>query len=167
MWSTVLTGVAFGAVAGGAILDLADVLVPDDVLDATAGHAAGIALWVFGAGLARTAQLTMGSSWRMGVDETERLELITSGPFRVVRNPIYTGLFAMFAGWALLVPNWVSLAALPLAIAGFELLVRRVEEPYIHRLHGEPFGRWASATGRFVPGVGRVAATPGDAEQAP
>jgi protein-S-isoprenylcysteine O-methyltransferase Ste14 len=34
------------------------------------------------------AQLAMGDSWRIGVDESEKTELVTAGPFAVVRNPI-------------------------------------------------------------------------------
>ena len=38
------------------------------------------------------AQLSMGSSWRIGVDEGERTELVTGGAFELVRNPIFTAM---------------------------------------------------------------------------
>ncbi len=152
---TLLVTAAFAGVALGAILDLTGALSPLDALDGAASRIAGIVLWILGAALARTAQLDMGPSWRIGVDDSEHPDLVTSGPFRLIRNPIYTGLFAMFAGWGLLDPTVVSMTGLPLAIAGFEVIVRALEEPYLLRLGGEPYLRYAERTGRFVPAIGR------------
>ena len=50
----------------------------------------------------------------------------------------------------------VSLLALAASLAGLEIHVRRVEEPHLLRVHGEPYRAWAGRTGRFVPGVGRL-----------
>jgi len=60
------------------------------------------------------------------------------------------------AGLALLVPNATGLAALLVLVAGIELQVRLVEEPYLLRSHGAAYADWASRTGRFLPGVGRL-----------
>ena len=59
------------------------------------------------AGIAGTlhAQLEMGASWRVGVDPSERTALRTDGPFRLVRNPIFSWMILAAAGLALLVPN--------------------------------------------------------------
>jgi protein-S-isoprenylcysteine O-methyltransferase Ste14 len=113
---------------------------------------------LYGLGLALTlwAQLAMGASWRIGVDPAERTALVTAGPFRLARNPIYTGMLAVALGLALLVPNaWAFASVLALA-AGLELHVRAVEEPYLIAQHGEAYLGWARRVGRFVPGVGRL-----------
>jgi protein-S-isoprenylcysteine O-methyltransferase Ste14 len=102
------------------------------------------------------AQLAMGSSWRVGVDTSERTALRTDGPFRWVRNPIFSWMILTAAGLALLVPNVASLAGLLALVVGIQIQVRRVEEPYLLRTHGEAYARWASHTGRFVPGLGRL-----------
>jgi protein-S-isoprenylcysteine O-methyltransferase Ste14 len=47
----------------------------------------------------------------------------------------------------------LGLAAL---VAGIELQVRAVEEPHLLRTHGEAYARWARATGRFVPSLGKL-----------
>jgi protein-S-isoprenylcysteine O-methyltransferase Ste14 len=47
----------------------------------------------------------------------------------------------------------VGLVAL---VVGIELQVRLVEEPHLLRAHGETYAGWASRTGRFFPGVGRL-----------
>jgi protein-S-isoprenylcysteine O-methyltransferase Ste14 len=110
------------------------------------------------AGIAGTlhAQLAMGASWRVGVDPGERTALRTDGPFRLVRNPIFSWMIAAAAGLALLVPNAASLVGLAALVTGLELHVRLVEEPHLLRTHGEAYAGWAARTGRFVPGVGRL-----------
>jgi protein-S-isoprenylcysteine O-methyltransferase Ste14 len=54
------------------------------------------------------------------------------------------------------VPNVVAAATLAALVAGLETQVRLVEEPYLARVHGDRYRRYAAATGRFVPGVGRA-----------
>jgi protein-S-isoprenylcysteine O-methyltransferase Ste14 len=41
-------------------------------------------------------------------------------------------------------------------LAALEIQVRGVEEPYLLRTHGEAYRRYAAATGRFLPGIGRL-----------
>jgi protein-S-isoprenylcysteine O-methyltransferase Ste14 len=48
--------------------------------------------------------LAMGESWRVGVNETEHTELVTTGPFGLVRNPIFTAVLTTGAGIALVLP---------------------------------------------------------------
>src|SRR5436189_129706 len=81
------------------------------------------------------AQVQMGVSWRVGVDTGETTALVTSGLFRSVRNPIYTAVLVLVFGGLLAVPNAFSGWAFLAALTGMELLVRRVEEPYLHRVH--------------------------------
>jgi protein-S-isoprenylcysteine O-methyltransferase Ste14 len=56
-------------------------------------------------------------------------------------------------------PNGASLVGLLALVVGIELQVRLVEEPYLLRTHGTAYTGWAAATGRFVPGVGRLSAS--------
>jgi protein-S-isoprenylcysteine O-methyltransferase Ste14 len=94
----------------------------------------------------------------VGVDPSERTALRTDGPFRFVRNPIFTWMIATAAGLALLVPNVAGLAALVTLVVGMQIQVRLVEEPYLLRTHGGSYASWAAHTGRFLPGVGRLEA---------
>lgn len=77
------------------------------------------------------AQLMMGDSWRIGVDETERTTLVTRGPFRLVRNPIFDAVLLAFLGLTLMVPNLLALGGFVLMLVGAQIQVRRVEEPYL------------------------------------
>jgi len=130
-----------------------ETLEPIDALDRTAIQVAGAAL--AGAGIALTvmAQFAMGDSWRVGVDPDERTSLVTGGLFSIVRNPIYTGLVATFAGIALLAPNVLTIGGELLLIAAVELETRLLEEPYLARVHGREYTDYC---GRFVPGLGRL-----------
>ena len=74
-----------------------------------------------------------------------------------MRNPIYTGSFLAIAGVFLMVPNVLSAVALILIIPGLEIQVRRVEEPYLLRTHGDTYRAYARRVGRFIPWVGRLA----------
>ena len=75
----------------------------------------------------------MGESWRIGVDTDERTDLVTTGPFGVVRNPIYSCLLAYGLGSAAVTPNPVSLAGVVLSTVGLEQQVRLLEEPHLLR----------------------------------
>lgn len=158
----VLGGVVFftGVLLGGLnpALALADTIEVWDELDTTAAHAAGFALCAVGIAGTFAAQMAMGSSWRIGVDPEERTELVTEGVFQLCRNPIYSFMITAWLGFALLLPTWVALAAGVLLVSGIQIQVRLVEEPHMRHTHGEPYLAWASRVGRFVPGLGRLAA---------
>jgi protein-S-isoprenylcysteine O-methyltransferase Ste14 len=121
----------------------------------------GLVLALVGFAGVLAAQTGMGSSWRIGVKQTERTELVTSGFFAVVRNPIFSAMVVAQLGLTLMVPTWVSATALICLVVAIEAQVRLIEEPYLLATHGTAYRRYASATGRFFPGVGRLKATDG------
>lgn len=152
--------------AGGALFGVALVLgAAGPILTLVApASTASTPSWVWWAGLALTlvglagalwSQETMGASWRVGVDPSERTALVTTGAFAVVRNPIFSAMALTQAGIALMTPNAASFAAVVVLIVGMELQVRVVEEPYLRRVHGAEFAAYAARVGRFAPGVGR------------
>ena len=153
----VLLVVGLAALAIAPLLDLAGVVGRSGAIDGPTAHALGLLLYA--AGLLGTlwSQLAMGASWRIGVDEGERTALVTHGPFRLVRNPIFTAMIATAAGIALLVPGVPALSGVACLVIGLELHVRLVEEPYLRRTHDRRYATWAARTGRFVPGLGRLA----------
>lgn len=115
---------------------------------------AGAAVALAALALIVWAQFAMGASWRIGVDPSEVTELVTAGPFSVVRNPIFSGMLLFWVGIALAVPNVLTLLAPLIAFAGIELQVRMVEEPYLLRTHGDAYRRYGARTGRLLPGLG-------------
>ena len=156
-----IAGVGFTAAlllgAAAPVLALLDLVEPIATLDATALHLAGLVLALAGIGATFYAQVAMGASWRIGVDPGERTQLVTSGPFALVRNPIFAAMLPTALGLTLLVPSWVALAGLAGLLVALELQVRVVEEPYLLQVHGAAYADYAARVGRFVPGVGRLA----------
>jgi hypothetical protein len=51
----------------------------------------------------------MGTSLQIGVDPTERTQLVTTGPFALVRNPIFAAMLPTALGLTLLVPSWIAI----------------------------------------------------------
>lgn len=155
-----LFAVALGVGVAAPVLALAGLVEPLGALDTTAVHGAGIALFAVGLAGTLAAQMAMGASWRIGVDESERTELVTDGPFRIVRNPIFAAMLPASAGLTLMVPSVVAIAGLAALFVALELQVRVVEEPYLRRAHGEVYERYAAAVGRFLPGLGTLGRRP-------
>lgn len=125
-------------------------------LDRVALHVAGIVLTIIGIALTVVAQYAMGESWRIGVDDNERTQLVTGGLFAVVRNPIFSAMLVTAVGLALTIPNIISIVALVALIFALELQVRLVEEPYLLRAQGDGYTAYAYRVGRFLPGIGRI-----------
>ena len=101
------------------------------------------------------AQGHLGSSWRIGIDEGARLELMTGGLYRFCRNPIFLTMLVCVAGFTLMVPTRISLVML----AGAAIAIRRqvvMEERYLTRNHGDAYRRYARDVGRFLPWLGRL-----------
>jgi len=113
-WRTRLTGVSVvgvfviaGVLRGGS-------LAVHSVILATAGallFACGIALAVW-------ARLHLGRNWGMPMTQRAEPELISSGTYRFVRHPIYTGLLTAMLGTAL-VDNLLGLVVVAVLIAYF------------------------------------------------
>lgn len=143
--------------AAAPVLALLGWVEPIASLDTSTAHVLGNALALLGIAGTLYAQLAMGTSWRIGVDPEERTALVTSGPFALVRNPIFSAMLPTALGLTLLVPSWVAIAGLVGLVVALELQVRVVEEPYLLRAHGRDYGDYAARVGRFMPGVGRLA----------
>jgi protein-S-isoprenylcysteine O-methyltransferase Ste14 len=118
--------------------------------------ASGVVLVVLGTVGTFAAQLDMRDSWRIGVDPAARTELVTVGAFRWVRNPIFTMMIGASIGLALMCSTPLMLVLPLVLVLALELQVRLVEEPWLASVHGDAYRAWASRTGRFVPGLGRM-----------
>jgi protein-S-isoprenylcysteine O-methyltransferase Ste14 len=139
------------------ILALTGLVEPLVELDKPGVHLAGIALYTAGLAGVLAAQAAMGDAWRVGTDPQERTELVTHGPFALVRHPIYSALVVLYVGLALVVPSAVALAAPILFWLAVEGEVRLIEEPHLARVHGAAWREYAARTGRFLPRIGRDA----------
>ncbi len=147
---------AFLIGAAAPLFALLGVVEPIAVLDTDAIQICGLGLALTGIAMTFYAQMAMGASWRVGVDDGERTELVTSGPFALVRHPIFAAVFPTALGLALLVPSWIAFAGLAVLVIALELQVRVVEEPYLLKTHPSAYAAYAAHVGRFAPGIGRI-----------
>jgi len=130
------------------------------ILDTRWAAVAGPILGVTGIVLTLLSQLSMGDSWRIGVDPATRTGLVTDGAFGLVRNPIFTAMVIATVGLVLLVPNVVGVAAFVVLALALEVQVRLVEEPYLLATHGTTYANYRNVVGRFVPRIGLEPAQP-------
>jgi protein-S-isoprenylcysteine O-methyltransferase Ste14 len=154
-WAKLLSVVGVVFAFAAPIAELAG-LAPIALLDHALLRLAGVVLVLIGIAGTLIAQSAMGESWRGDVDPDARTPLVTEGPFRLVRNPIFTGTSTTEFGFALMVPNVFAVLMLMAFIAAIQIQVRLVEEPYLFRVHGDDYRRYAAQTGRFLPGIGRL-----------
>jgi protein-S-isoprenylcysteine O-methyltransferase Ste14 len=130
-------------------------------LDATYHAAAeirqvtGTVLLFGGIALLVVAQLHLGASWRIGIEEGSSPGLVTSGFYRFCRNPIFFAILILLTGYTLLLPTRLSLALLIGAFIGIRQQVL-TEEAYLSRAYGDAYRAYADRVGRFVPGIGRL-----------
>ena len=114
------------------------------------GFGLGLGLVLAGYGGTLWCYAALGSAWRIGVNRKEKNTLITCGPYRVVRHPIYLFQMVMLLGAAVLLPTWLALA-----ILGFHFVCAwikaRDEELYLLESHGPSYADYCGQTGRFFP----------------
>lgn len=86
----------------------------------------GAALFVAGVALAIWARVIIGRNWGMPMTQRAEPELVTAGPYRLVRHPIYTGILVALVGTSL-VTSLIGLA-IALILGIYFVNAGRVEE---------------------------------------
>lgn len=94
------------------------------------------------------AMLTMRESWRAGIPENDRTELVTNGIYRISRNPAFLGFDLMYIGILIAAFNYVHLAFVIFAIVMLHLQVLE-EEKFLIATFGEPYVRYKASVGRY------------------
>lgn len=111
----------------------------------------GIGLLGF-TGIATTviAQMQIGRSWRIGVDQNEKTELIMNGLYSKSRNPIYFGILLYWLALSLCFSHPIMWVCAITCWSCIELIVRKVEEPYLRRTHGQAFDEYCRNSNRYL-----------------
>ena len=92
----------------------------------------------------------MGTHWRMAVSLKGEEELITDGPFRHVRHPIYALSMLLMICSAIVVPTVPMLVVAIVHLVLVQLKARN-EEKHLLTVHGDAYRRYLARTGRFFP----------------
>jgi protein-S-isoprenylcysteine O-methyltransferase Ste14 len=104
----------------------------------------GLIYWVFS---------SLGNNVSPTVVTRRRHQLVTSGPYRWVRHPLYTVGFLSYMAFALLAANWYVAVLAVIALVLLSLRVPAEERALIAR-NGDAYRDYAKRTGRFLPRLG-------------
>jgi protein-S-isoprenylcysteine O-methyltransferase Ste14 len=116
----------------------------------TAFAYAGVFVAACGAALRGWAILYLGRWFATTLSVAEDHALVTTGPYRFVRHPAYTGAVLLFLGLALTFDSWVALVAAAALIPAVYLRVGQ-EERLLRAAFGAAFDQYARRTPRFAP----------------
>ena len=111
----------------------------------------GLVLFALGLGLAVWARVHIGRNWGTPRTRKDEPELVTSGPYRLVRHPIYSGIIAAGIGTAVAL-SWLWLTAVALAGIYF-LYSATVEERYLAEQFPDDYPPYKRSTKMLVPFV--------------
>lgn len=115
--------------------------------------------WVPGAGRALLVAFALWNGWCLWYFARHRTglmpgqdtnALLTSGPYRVSRNPLYVGLIAGYIGAALVARSWGAVAMAPVIWAGLHWGAVLPEEAYLRSRLGGPYEEYRSRVRRWL-----------------
>jgi protein-S-isoprenylcysteine O-methyltransferase Ste14 len=142
-------GLGFSAVGIGPLVIRVDPMTPR----ALGEGAAVLLLMLLTLALFLTASRAMGRNWSLVARTRTDHQLVTWGPFAVMRHPIYTALFVFMIAMAIAFGHWRGLiVGVPLYWIGTWIRITR-EERLLRAQFGAAYDDYASRVKRFVPGV--------------
>jgi protein-S-isoprenylcysteine O-methyltransferase Ste14 len=110
---------------------------------------AGGILLVAGLGFAVWARIYLGRNWGMPMTQKEEPELVTSGPYRFVRHPIYSGLLIAIVGTALITNvYWFIILGV---VGAYFIYSATVEERLLTKTFPAAYPTYKSRTKMLIP----------------
>lgn len=125
------------------------VMTPIPWLHSTWLMGMGLGLLVIALVWVLVAQIQMGDSWRIGIDEQSKSPLVQHGLFGVSRNPIFLGMIVMLAGLLFTVPTAATLVVTLLGIALIHVQVR-LEESFLLEKYGDAYRAYQARVRRWI-----------------
>jgi len=111
----------------------------------------GVALFVMGLTLAIWARVFLGRNWGAPMSEKDNPELVTTGPYRWIRNPIYSGLILAMIGTATAVSvSWLAVVAL---LGGYFVYSAFMEQRFMIARFPDTYPAYQRSTKMLIPFV--------------
>lgn len=149
LFRVTLLGTAMIVLAFSFFESLYNLLTPIPWLESTWLMSVGLVLLAIALGWVLVAQIQMGNSWRIGIDENSTSPLVQHGLFGVSRNPIFLGMITMLAGLLLTVPTAATLVVTLLGIVLIHIQVR-LEEPFLLEKYGKTYRDYQKRVRRWI-----------------
>ncbi|HEU5218092.1 MAG TPA: isoprenylcysteine carboxylmethyltransferase family protein [Gemmatimonadales bacterium] len=113
---------------------------------------AGLAIQLLGFTLAAWARRYLGRNWSAQITAKSDHQLVRSGPYRLVRHPIYSAMLAMFLGTTLISGTYHALLALGVISVAYVRKIR-LEERTLEEVFGADYAAYRRETGAVIPWV--------------
>jgi protein-S-isoprenylcysteine O-methyltransferase Ste14 len=123
-------------------------VIPDSAITGLAG----VLLATAGLAFAAWARIHLGKYWSSMVIVKEGHHLIRTGPYRIVRNPMYTGILAALFGAAIAIGLLMAFVVLGIIVAGIWLKIR-AEEEILQEKFGEEYLRFRREVKALIPWI--------------
>lgn len=94
--------------------------------------------------------ITMKDSWRAGVSETEKTELVTGGIYQISRNPAFLGFDYLYIGVLCMFFNWLLFIVSLLTMIMFHLQIVNVEEEFLLHTFGDEYIAYKNKVHRYL-----------------
>jgi protein-S-isoprenylcysteine O-methyltransferase Ste14 len=124
-------------------------------LPLTGSHSAGLASagWIVvavGVGLVGWGMFTFVALHTAIIPDRPASRVVTRGPYRFTRNPMYVGLTTVYLGLCAVVNSWWTVILLPVVLALLVRLVIRREEAYLLDAFGADYTAYQARVRRWL-----------------
>lgn len=115
-------------------------------------YAVGLGLCIGGTTLAIWSRYLLGRNWSATVQLKQEHELVGSGPYRLVRHPLYTGLLVLFVGSAIMIGDLRGLLAVIIMFTSLWFKLR-LEERWLLQHFGDKYSAYQRRTKMLLPAL--------------
>jgi len=109
----------------------------------------GLAVFLLGLALAVWARIYLGRNWGMPMSEKADPELVTTGPYSVIRHPIYSGIILALAGTTIAVSLYWLIAVV--ALGAYFIYSAVMEERHMAGVFPDAYPRYKQSTKMLIP----------------
>ena len=109
----------------------------------------GLAVFLLGLALAVWARVYLGRNWGMPMTQKVDPELVTTGPYRRVRHPIYSGIILAMIGTTIAVSLYWLVAVV--VLGGYFIYSATVEERYLAERFPDSYPEYKRSTKILIP----------------
>ncbi len=118
------------------------------LIDAMPAKLIGVALVLIAFVIFIWALVSFGDSWRVGIDEETKGDLVSTGIFAISRNPIFIFIDLYFIGTFLINGTLIFLIFAALVVIGLHYQIIQ-EEKFLAKAHGQAYRDYCARTGRY------------------